>query len=98
MNEPRERSELHELERYVQEALGVSVKPTHWSGADRLPHFLKERYKFAQAELLGLHALLVIDTNPEEQSPATIRKHLETLQTKQNANLIYVRARVSRQR
>jgi hypothetical protein len=30
---------------------------------------------FAQAELLGVHALLVIDTNPEEQSPATVRKH-----------------------
>jgi DNA-binding MarR family transcriptional regulator len=95
MNEARVRSELHELERYVQEALGVSVKPTPWSGANHLPHFLKERYKFAQAELLGLPALFVIDTNPEEQSPATIRKHLETLQTKQHANLIYVRARVT---
>ena len=95
MNEPQVRSELHELERYVHDALGVSVKSTPWSGADRLPHFLKEGYKFAQAELLGLHALLVIDTNPEEQSPATIRKHLETLQTKQHANLIYVRARVT---
>ena len=95
MSEPRVRSELHELERYVQDALGVSVKPTPWRGADRLPHFLKERYKFAQAELLGLHALLVIDTNPEEQSPATIRKHLDMLQTKQHANLIYVRGRVT---
>jgi hypothetical protein len=89
------RSQLHELDRYVQDALGVSVKPTPWSGADRLPHFLKERYKFAQAELLGLHALLVIDTNPEEQSPATVRKHLDMLQTKQHTDLIYVRARVT---
>jgi len=95
MNEQRVRSELHELEGYVHDALGVSVTPRPWSGADRLPHFLKERYKFAQAELLGLDALLVIDINPEEQSPATVRKHLEMLQTKQHANLIYVRARVT---
>src|SRR5580658_8104203 len=95
MSEPRVRSELHELERYVQDALGVSVKPTPWRGADRLPHFLKERYKFAQAELLGLHALLVIDTNPEEQSPAMVRKHLDMLQPKQHTDLIYVRARVT---
>ena len=89
------RPELHELERYVHDALGVAVKAKPWSGADRLPHFLKERYSFAQAELLGLHALLVIDTNPEEQSPATVRKHLDMLQTKQHADLIYVRAQVT---
>jgi hypothetical protein len=89
------RPELHDLERYVHDALGVSVKPTPWSGADRLPHFLKERYRFAQAELLGLHALFVIDTNPEEQSPATVRKHMDMLQTKQPADLIYVRPQVT---
>lgn len=89
------RPELHELERYIHDALGVSVKTTPWSGADRLPHFLKERYRFAQAELLGLHVLLVIDTSPEEQSPATVRKHMDMLQTKQNADLIYVRAQVT---
>lgn len=87
--------ELKELERYVHDALGVSLKPTPWSGADRLPHFLKEQYRFAQAELLGLHVLLVIDINPEEQSPATVRKHMDLLQTKQHAHLIYVRAQVT---
>ncbi len=89
------RSELHELERYVHDALGVAVKTKPWSGAGRLPHFLNERYRFAQAELLGVHALLVIDTNPEEQSPATVRKHLDILQTKQQADVIYVRTRVA---
>jgi DNA-binding MarR family transcriptional regulator len=87
--------EFHELERYVHDALGVSVKSTPWSGADHLPHFLKERYRFAQTELLGLRALLVIDTNPEEQSPATVRKHMDLLQAKQHADLIYVRAQVT---
>ncbi len=91
------RPELHELERYLHDALGVSVNATPWTGADRLPHFLKERYRFAQAELLGLHVLLVIDTNPKEQSPATVRKHIDMLRTKQHADLIfiYVRAQVT---
>ena len=87
--------ELHELERYVHDALGVSVKATPWSGAGHLPPVLRERYSFAQAELLGLRALLVIDTNSEEQSPATVRKHMDMLQTKQHADLIYVRAQVT---
>ena len=86
---------LHELERYLHDALGVSVKTTTWSGVGQLPPVLRERYRFAKAELLGLRALLVIDANPEEQSPATVRKHLDMLQTKQPAELIYVRARVT---
>ena len=87
--------EFHELERYVHDALGVSVKSRPWSGAEQLPPFLRERYRFAQAELLGLNALFVIDANPEEQSPATVRKHMDLLQTKQHADLIYVRAQVT---
>ena len=86
---------LHELERYLHDALGVSVKTTPWSGVGQLPPVLRERYRFAKAELLGVRALLVIDANPEEQSPATVRKHLDMLQTKQPAELIYVRARVT---
>jgi hypothetical protein len=95
MNGLQARRELSELERYVYETLGVSVKTVPWSGADRLPHFLRERYKFAQTELLGLHALLVIDTNPEEQPPAIVRKHMDMLQTKQHVDLIYVRTQVA---
>jgi hypothetical protein len=86
---------LHELERYLHDALGVSVKTTPWSGVGQLPPVLRERYRFEKAELLGLRALLVIDANPEEQSPATVRKHLDMLQSKQPAELIYVRARVT---
>ncbi|MGA7831012.1 MAG: hypothetical protein WCA21_08635 [Terracidiphilus sp.] len=86
---------LHELERYLHDALGVSVKTTPWSGVGQLPPVLRERYRFAKAELLGLRALLVIDANPEEQSPATVRKHLDMLQSKQPAEHIYVRARVT---
>ena len=95
MNESRTRLDLHELDRYVHDVLGVSIKPKPWNGANRLPHFLREKYRFAQAELLGLHALLVIDTSPEEQSPAIVRKHMDLLQTKQQVDLIYVRAQVT---
>ena len=68
--------ELQELERYVHDALGATVKTAPWRGAGNLPPVLRERYRFAQAELLGLNALFVIDANPEEQPPATVRKHI----------------------
>ena len=86
---------LHELESYLHDALGVSVKTTPRSGVGQLPPVLRERYRFAKAELLGVRALLVIDANPEEQSPTTVRKHLDMLQSKEQADLIYVRAQVT---
>jgi hypothetical protein len=87
--------ELRKLERYVYDTLGATVKTAPWRGAGNLPPVLRERYKFAQAELLGLRALLIIDSNPEEQPPATVRKHMEMLQVRQQADLIYVRAQVT---
>jgi hypothetical protein len=92
---PQVQPVLHELERYLHDALGVSVKTTPWSGAGQLPPVLRERYRFAKAQLLGLRALLVIDANPEEQTPATVRKHMDMIQSKQHVDLIYVRARVT---
>jgi hypothetical protein len=89
------RPEFHELERYVYDTLGVSVKPVPWGGAGQLPQFLKERYTFAETELLGLHTLLVIDKNVEEHSPARVRKHLDMIQARQPPDLIYVRPQVT---
>jgi hypothetical protein len=95
VTEPQVQPELQELERYVYDALGATVKTAPWRGTGNLPPVLRERYKFAQAELLGLRALLVIDSNPEEQPPATVRKHMDMLQARQRADPIYVRAQVT---
>jgi hypothetical protein len=51
------RDELHQLESYLQDALGVAVATRPWSGRDRLPHFLRELYGFAQIDLLGMPTL-----------------------------------------
>ena len=88
-------TELHQLERYLHAALGVAVTTTPWRQRDRLPHFIKEIYGFAETKLLGIPFLLAVDTNPAEQSPATLRKHMDLLRTKQNAEVIYVRANVT---
>lgn len=87
--------EIQELECYVHDALGATVKTAPWRGAGHLPPVLSERYTFAQAELLGLRALLVIDANPDEQPPAVVRKHMDMFQARQQADLIYVRQQVT---
>ena len=87
--------EIHELDRYLHDTLGVAVKATPWQGASHLPPVLRERYEFAKAELLGLPILLMIDRSAEEQAPVVVRKHMEMLKPKQEAELIYVRERVT---
>jgi DNA-binding MarR family transcriptional regulator len=87
--------ELRQLERYLHDALGIEVAAAHSPGANRLPHFLRERYTFAQVKLLGTTCLLVIDANHAEESPAAIRKHLELLRTKQEGEAVYVRPQVT---
>jgi len=93
--EPKVQAELHQLERYVHDALGIDVTATPWRGRERLPHFLKELYNFAEMTLLCVPCLLVVDTSPAEQSPAAIRKHMDLLRTKQNTDVVYVRASVT---
>jgi DNA-binding MarR family transcriptional regulator len=83
--------QLHQLEQYLHDALGVTVTATPWMGDESLPHFLKELYTYAQINLMGKRGLLVVDTNPAEQSPAAVRKHVDLLRTKQEADVIYVR-------
>jgi DNA-binding MarR family transcriptional regulator len=88
-------ADLHQLERYINDDLGVAVKTTAWPGRKHLPHFLKELYDFAEMDLLGRHFLLVIDATPAEQSPAALRKHMDLIQTKQKDDVVYVRTRMT---
>jgi hypothetical protein len=94
-SESKVQTELHQLKHYVYEALGVAVTTTPWRGTEQLPHFLKEIYSFAETNLLGIPCLLVIDASPAQQSPAALRKHMDLLRNKQNADVIYVRANVT---
>jgi len=56
-----------------------------------LPPVLRERYKFAQAELLDCAPFSsLIPTRGA--AAGTVRKHMDMLQARQQADLIYVRA------
>jgi hypothetical protein len=89
------KAQLQQVQRYLLDALGIHTTLAPWRAADRLPLFLRERYDFAQAELLGTPCLLFVDTSPAEESPAAVRKHLDLLRTKQDAEAIYVRPQVT---
>ena len=87
--------DLRQFEHYLHAALGIAVTTTPWREKDCLPHFIRERYDFAVTRLLGIPFLLAMDTAATEQSPAVLRKHMDLLRTKQNSDVIYVRAGVT---
>jgi len=87
--------ELRQLERYLRDALGIDVTAAPWPYADRLPHFVKERYAFARMRMLETPCLLVIDSNHAEESPAAVRKHLDLLRAKYEGEVVYVRPQVT---
>jgi hypothetical protein len=88
-------AQFGQTSRYIQESLGVDVAPTAWSGRDRLPPLLRERYRFAEVRLLETPFLLMLDTDETEPSPATVRKHLDLIESKRDVVVIFVRPHVT---
>jgi hypothetical protein len=87
--------ELSQLKRYLHETLGAEVNPTPWDEGSRLPFFLQNLYTFFEVQLLKESCLLVLDRNEQEQSPATVHKHMDQIKAKWDGEVVYVRARVT---
>jgi len=87
--------ELSQLKRYLHETLDAEVIPTPWDEGKRLPFFLRKLYTFFEVQLLEASCLLMLDRNEQEQSPATVRKHMDQVQAKWDGEIVYVRARVT---
>lgn len=87
--------EVERARRYLEEALGVQTTPAPWRGGNRLPQLLTGQYEFVEIELLGVPCLLMLDTRQIERSPATLRKHMELLETKWRGHVVYVRPQVA---
>jgi len=81
-----------QLTRYVNETLGVEATITRWSDARRLAPFLKDLYRFAELRLLDTPFLLLIDRDPTERPPATVRKHVDMIQEKRDVIVVYARS------
>jgi DNA-binding MarR family transcriptional regulator len=86
---------IPELVRYLHATLGVAVAPTPWADSGRLPLFLRDRYSFFTARLLGLSCLFMVDTDGREESPVTVRKHIDQVRARRAEPVIYVRDRIA---
>jgi len=84
-----------QLKRYLQETLGIEVNPTAWHGGRSMPFFLRNLYTFLEIQLVEVCCLLMLDRSEQEQSSATVRKHMNLVLSKWNGEVVYVRGRVS---
>ena len=87
--------ELSQFKRYLHETLGTEISLTPWDESIQLPFFLRNLYTFFKVRMLGISCLLMLDRNEQEQSPATVRKHMDQVQDKWDGEVVYVRARVT---
>jgi DNA-binding MarR family transcriptional regulator len=78
------------FESYLYDNLGINVIATKWPEEKLLPLFLRELYAVYECSLLGSPYLLMVVRNEEEQTPATIRKHLGLVEEKSGREVIYL--------
>jgi DNA-binding MarR family transcriptional regulator len=88
-------TELLVLERYLKEVLDVQVTTKPWPDGGRLPAVLRNLYSFFELQIMDVPCLIMRDRAREELSPATVRKHMALIREKWNADVIYVRERVT---
>lgn len=86
---------LRELERYVEQTLGISVDADRWGKESGLPFFLRDVYDLFLLHMQGRQFLLMVDAQQEESSPSVIRKHMEQLRNGSQDDVIYVREQVT---
>lgn len=88
-------SETQIIERYLEATLGVTARLAGWGSAERLPLFLRDGYRYYQANLLGAPCLFMVDRTEDAPSPGNVRKHLDQVRSKWDGELVYVRGQLA---
>ena len=83
-------TDIQAIEQYINETLDVEVHLQPWPDADKLPSYLNQRYEFLRADLLEMPLVWAIDKGAEQQTPATIAKHMKNLEHLRGVSPVFV--------
>ncbi|MDP8239675.1 MAG: hypothetical protein P9X24_11350 [Candidatus Hatepunaea meridiana] len=86
---------IRNLEEYIRETLDVVIDVKIWIGAEKLPFYLRDRYAFYQTDLLNRQFLIMVARERNEQTPATILKHLLTAEHLWDGEALFVDQQVT---
>jgi len=80
---------------YLKSTLDENCRLKNWDKSDKLPFFLRDKYHFYEGEIIGQICLFMFDQNENEETPATISKHIKGVMKKSDCDVIYVREAVT---
>ncbi|HDT11924.1 MAG TPA: hypothetical protein ENN58_04220, partial [bacterium] len=86
---------VDDLTRYIEETLGIKIKPVLRGNNATAPLFLTNLYYLYETTLIDSKVLFIIDKGREELTPASVKKHISLIREKWGAEVIYVRNALS---
>lgn len=86
---------VHRFESYLHETLDISVKAEKWGQNRKLTIFLNDLYLFYKTNILDAPCLLMVAKDENEQTPATVKKHISIVQNNWNGEVIYIHPKVT---
>ena len=78
------------IQRYLQDALGITPKVRPWTGGGKLAYFLQDAFELLELELLDHSILLAIDRQANKPALANVRAQLDKLRTQAGHSVVYV--------
>lgn len=82
---------------YIEKILGEKVVRRQWNNADKLPHFISDRYRLEQA-CIGEHDCLLIIPRDELGTISALKKHINRIQGEWDEFIILELQKLTRQR
>jgi len=78
------------FQKYLEDALGISIIVIEWQEQETMPFFLRDTYAFYTTVLLNTHCLIMKSRDNSELTPLSVRKHMSLVQEKWNGEIIYL--------
>jgi DNA-binding MarR family transcriptional regulator len=75
---------------YLEEILGIHVKPEKWKGCTSLPVFIQAMYDCYDVQIFNECCLLLVNRGDAAVTPANIRKHVELAGRNWHGLVVYV--------
>jgi hypothetical protein len=81
-----------EVQKYLQDTLGLTPKIRQWAGARKLPYYLQDAFEFRELTLLDKKTLLAVERRTTAVPAAALREQLNAVAAIAGLPLTYVTA------